>query len=128
MNGDIFGERHDRRPSTSSRAIPRAIRDLAVGFGSLRTVRAEAQPTGPVVDGDLRLEDGRIMGTVTNRSSRTLVAPALVLGLVRRPRSATSRPGATGAGGPRRRDQPGQPDVALGQVVGQTVNWDGIDA
>ena len=79
MNGDIFG-------SGTAGALdvlqgdPSRIRNLSVGFGSLRTVRAEAGTTGPVIDGELRLEDGRIIGTVTNRSDRTLQAPAVVLG------------------------------------------------
>jgi hypothetical protein len=79
MNGDIFGT-----GTTAALDIlqgdPSRIRDLAVGFGSLRTVRAEATATGPIVESVLRLEDGRIIGTVTNRSDRTLVAPAVVLG------------------------------------------------
>ena len=79
MNGDMSSS-----GTTASLDVlqgdPSRIRDLSVGFGSLRTVRAEASATGPVVDGDLRLEDGRIVGTITNRSSRTLLAPAIVLG------------------------------------------------
>jgi hypothetical protein len=79
MNGDIFGS-----GAASSLDVlqgdPSRIRDLSVGYGSLRTVRAEAQTTGPNVTADLRLENNRIVGTVTNRSDRTLVAPALVFG------------------------------------------------
>jgi hypothetical protein len=79
MNGDIFGT-----GTTAALDIlqgdPSQIRDLSVGFGSLRTIRAEAGATGPVIDGDLRLEDGRIIGRITNRSDRTLLAPAVVLG------------------------------------------------
>jgi hypothetical protein len=79
MNGDIFGT-----GTTAALDVlqgdPSRIRDLSVGFGSLRTVRAEGAATGPVVEGDLRLEDGRILGTVTNRSDRVLLAPAVVLG------------------------------------------------
>jgi hypothetical protein len=60
---------------------PSRVRDLAVGFGSMRTVRAEASATGPTVTSDLRLDGGRIRGTVTNGSSRTLIAPAIVLGV-----------------------------------------------
>jgi hypothetical protein len=80
MNGDVFG-------TGTSAALdvlqgdPSQIRDLSVGFGSLRTVRAEGSATGPVIEGDLRLEDGRILGTITNRSDRTLLAPAIVLGM-----------------------------------------------
>jgi hypothetical protein len=79
MNGDISGT------GTSAgldvlQGDPSRIRDLSVGFGSMRTVRAEGGATGPVVEGDLRLEDGRILGTVTNRSNRVLLGPAIVLG------------------------------------------------
>ena len=79
MNGDMFG-------SGTAGALdilqgdPSRIRDLSVGFGSLRTVRAEAATTGPVIEGELRLEDGRILGTITNRSNLTIHAPAVVLG------------------------------------------------
>ncbi len=79
MSGDVFG-------SGAVGALdviqgdPSRIRDLSVGFGSLRTVRAAAAATGPVIDGELRLEGGRIIGTITNRSTQTLVAPAVVLG------------------------------------------------
>ena len=79
MNGDVFGG------GTGSgldvlQGTPSRVRDLAVGFGSLRTVRAEASATGPALDADLALTEGRIRGTVTNRSERTLLDPALVLG------------------------------------------------
>ena len=79
MNGDIFGT-GTAAALDVLQGDPSRIRDLSVGFGSLRTVRAEGSATGPVVEGDLRLEDGRILGTVTNRSDRTLLAPAVVLG------------------------------------------------
>jgi hypothetical protein len=79
MNGDIFGG-----GAASGLDVlqgdPSRIRDLSVGFGSLRTVRAEAQTTGPVVEATLRLENGRIVGTVTNKSATPLIAPALVFG------------------------------------------------
>ncbi len=78
MNGEMFGT-----PASGLDVIegdPSRIRDLAVGYGSLRTVRAEAQTTGPTVDTSLRLENGRVVGTITNRSERTLVAPALAFG------------------------------------------------
>ncbi len=59
---------------------PSRIRDLAVGFGSLRTIRAESAVTVPLVQADLRLQEGRLQGTVTNASAETLLAPAVVLG------------------------------------------------
>jgi hypothetical protein len=46
----------------------------------LRTIRAESPVTVPLVQTALRLEDGRIRGTVTNASDQVLQAPAVVLG------------------------------------------------
>ncbi|MGZ9159596.1 MAG: hypothetical protein ACXW4T_00410 [Candidatus Limnocylindrales bacterium] len=59
---------------------PARIRDLGVGFGTLRTVRAETAVTVPLVTAELRLEDGRLKGTVTNGSNEVLLKPAVVLG------------------------------------------------
>ncbi len=59
---------------------PARIRDLGVGFGTLRTVRAETAVAVPLVTAELRLEDGRLKGTVTNGSSEVLLKPAVVLG------------------------------------------------
>src|SRR6185503_9428253 len=59
---------------------PSRIRDLGVGFGSLRTIRAESAVDVPLVQAKLRLEDGHLRGTVTNASKETLEAPAVVLG------------------------------------------------
>jgi hypothetical protein len=39
---------------------PAQIRDLEIGFGSLRTVRAETAVNVPLVQAQLRLEDGRL--------------------------------------------------------------------
>lgn len=59
---------------------PTRIRDLAVGYSSIRTVRAEGSTTGPLVDTDLHLEGSVIAGTVTNRSPVALSGAVLVLG------------------------------------------------
>ena len=59
---------------------PARVRDLAVGFGSLRTIRAETPVTVPLIQTNLRLEDGRLKGTVTNQSNERLEKPAVVLG------------------------------------------------
>jgi len=119
MNGDIFGS-----GAASSLDVlqgdPSRIRDLAVGYGSLRTVRAEAQATGPRITTDLRLENNRIVGTVTNASERTLVGPAVVFGA-----SSSNLPDLAGPDGG---GQPGADRNPLNQaplsdrVVGQ-VNW-----
>jgi hypothetical protein len=59
---------------------PSRIRDLAVGFGSLRTIRADAPATVPRLSADLRLENGRLVGTIRNGSDRLLQRVAIVLG------------------------------------------------
>lgn len=59
---------------------PSQIRDLVVGFGSLRTVRAETATTAPRIQAELALVDGVLKGTIVNLSDQTLEKPALVLG------------------------------------------------
>ncbi|HVL53491.1 MAG TPA: hypothetical protein VM344_04470, partial [Vitreimonas sp.] len=59
---------------------PARIRDLVVGFGSLRTVRAEAPATVPRIQADLRLDAGSLRGSIRNLSDQTLEAPAVVFG------------------------------------------------
>jgi hypothetical protein len=59
---------------------PARVRDLAVGFGSLRTIRAETAVSVPLIETDLRLEGGRLKGTVKNLSDERLEQPAVVLG------------------------------------------------
>ncbi len=59
---------------------PAQVRDLGVGFGSLRTIRAETAVDVPLVQAQLRLEDGRLKGTVTNASNEVLLKPVVVLG------------------------------------------------
>lgn len=59
---------------------PARVRDLAVGFGSLRTIRAETPVTVPLIETSFRLEDGRLKGTVRNLSNERLEKPAVVLG------------------------------------------------
>jgi hypothetical protein len=56
------------------------VRDLAVGYGSLRAVRAEVAVAGPQISAVLRLEGDHLKGTVTNQSRITLEKPAVVLG------------------------------------------------
>ncbi len=59
---------------------PARVRGLEVGFGSLRTIRADTAMTVPLVQADLRLESGRLKGTITNASTESLKKPAVVLG------------------------------------------------
>jgi hypothetical protein len=56
------------------------VRNLAVGFGSLRTIRAESQAVVPKIHSDLALADGKLTGVIRNDSTTTLEKPAIVLG------------------------------------------------
>ena len=56
------------------------VRNLSVGFGSLRTVRAESPVEVPQIHADLRLVDGVITGKIRNDSAVILESPAVVLG------------------------------------------------
>ncbi len=79
-SGDFFGGDGSSATLDVLQGDPARIRDLGVGFGSLRTVRAETAVTVPLVEADIRLEDGRMKGTVRNASAETLLKPAVVLG------------------------------------------------
>jgi hypothetical protein len=59
---------------------PSRVRNLAVGFGSLRAIRAETAVDIPLIDTDLQLVDGHLRGTIRNTSTQTLEQPAVVLG------------------------------------------------
>ena len=56
------------------------VRNLSVGFGSLRTVRAESPVEVPQIHAELRLVDGVITGKIRNDSTVVLESPAVVLG------------------------------------------------
>ena len=77
MNGDMFGG------TTAQLDVlqgdPSRVRDLSVGFGSLRTIRAEASTTAPKMRrcGSTRAGSGAPSPTTPTRA---LIAPALVLG------------------------------------------------
>ncbi|MEX2184647.1 MAG: hypothetical protein WEC14_09390 [Chloroflexota bacterium] len=79
-SGDFFGGDAASATLDILQGDPARIRDLGVGFGSLRTIRAETAVQVPLVQADLRLEDGRLKGTVRNDSQETLLKPAVVLG------------------------------------------------
>lgn len=59
---------------------PAQIRNLAVNFGSLRTVRAETTAVVPRIHADLALVEGTLRGTIQNQSDQALERPAIVLG------------------------------------------------
>jgi len=102
---------------------PSRVRDLAVGYGSMRTIRAEGSATGPTLDADLHLQNGQLAGTITNRSDRTLLAPSLVLGS-----SVQNLPDlAPGASTPVTLSATGSVfmGMALSDKVVGTLNWSG---
>ncbi|HEY6012646.1 MAG TPA: hypothetical protein VIU37_01515, partial [Candidatus Limnocylindrales bacterium] len=80
INGDVFGGTGAASQLDVLQGDPARVRNLDVGFGSLRTIRAETAVTVPLVDTDLRLEDGRLRGTVKNDSAETLHDAVVVLG------------------------------------------------
>ncbi len=59
---------------------PSAVRDLTIGFGSLRVVRAETTATVPRMRADLHLADDVLTGTLENVSDVTLEHVSVVLG------------------------------------------------
>jgi hypothetical protein len=59
---------------------PSSVRNLAVGTGSLRIVRAELPVAGPRMRADLRLEGNVLTGTFENASDQVLEGVAVALG------------------------------------------------
>jgi hypothetical protein len=57
-----------------------AIRNLSVGTGSIRIVRAQVPVSAPRMRADLRLTDGSLTGTFENASEEPLENVAVVLG------------------------------------------------
>ena len=80
LSGDFFGSTGPANVLDVMQGDPARVRDLGVGFSSLRAIRAETAVAVPLVETDLRLEDGRLKGTVKNASDRRLEQPAVVLG------------------------------------------------
>jgi hypothetical protein len=80
ISGDFFGGDGSASALDVLQGDPAKVRDLAVGFGSLRTIRAETAVAVPLIQTDLRLVDGRLQGTIKNASTVALQKPAVVLG------------------------------------------------
>jgi hypothetical protein len=59
---------------------PSAVRNLAVGSASLRTIRAQLSTTAPRMRASLNLVNGRLVGTFENASDQVLEGVAVVLG------------------------------------------------
>ena len=77
LAGDLSG---DASALDVLQGDPAQIRNLAVNFGSLRTVRADSAAVVPRITADLALVNGTLRGTIHNLSDQTLEQPALVLG------------------------------------------------
>jgi hypothetical protein len=96
-SSDMFGG-FDGSTNTGSLDILQGetarVRDLAVGYNTLRAVRAEAPVTAPGITASVRLDGGRLRGTIRNDSTVTLEQPAVVLGGTVAPLSDLA-PGAT---------------------------------
>ena len=84
LSAPYAGEGWDQTGATAGldvvQADPARIRDLAVGYGSLRAIRGDTPISGPTVEADLRIEQNRLRGSLRNASPRTLLGAALVLG------------------------------------------------
>ena len=77
---DIFGGNGTGSALDVLQGDPARVRDLAVGFGSLRTIRAETAVAVPLIQADIRLENGHLKGTIKNASTQRLETPAVILG------------------------------------------------
>ena len=78
QTGDFVGS-GDSQSLDVLQGDPARIRDLAVGFNSLRTVRAETTAAVPKIHADLNLVDGTLKGAIRNDSDQTLQRAAIVL-------------------------------------------------
>ena len=82
INGDPFGQGFatlDILQGTGP-GSPSSVRNLSVGSGSLRTVRAQLSITAPRMRANLNLVDSRLVGTFENASDQLLEGVAVVLG------------------------------------------------
>ena len=79
LSGEFIGG-GDNQSLDVLQGDPSRIRNLVVGFGSLRTVRAETQALVPRVHADLKLVNQSLSGTVRNDSDQVLERAAIVLG------------------------------------------------
>jgi hypothetical protein len=80
ISGDFFGGDGSGASLDVLQGDPARVRDLAVGFGSLRAIRAETAVELPLIEARLAVIDGRLSGTVRNTSEQPLEKAAVVLG------------------------------------------------
>jgi hypothetical protein len=78
INGELFGATAGRLDVVQG--DPSRVRDLDVGFGTLRTIRAEAGTSAPLIEVDVEYVDGTLRGRVRNASAIDLEDVAVVLG------------------------------------------------
>jgi hypothetical protein len=93
---------------------PATLRRYSVGFGSLRSFRAEAAVVAPRVDTALRLEGDALVGTITNASPGPLSDVMVVFG------TAVQRIGDVGPG------ETKPVDLKVGSVDSSAAVWDRI--
>lgn len=120
INGDVFGS--GVATLDVLQGDPSRVRDLAVGVGSLRTLRAEAAATGPKVEADLAVVDGVLTGTVTNSSAEPLEEAAIIVGASATP-IGTIAPGASAPVSLTIGASPFNQMSLSDRMLG-TVNWD----
>ena len=83
LSGSISGDQMSGQSSGTIDVLegsPTRVRDFSIGYGSVRTIRADGTVTGPVVNADLRLAGSSVTGSVTNNSATALSGAALVVG------------------------------------------------
>lgn len=122
MNGDIFGS-GTVSPLDILQGDPSTVRNLDVGVGSLRTIRAEASATGPIITANLTVTDGRLKGTVTNGSDRALTGASIVLGSAAQTLGDIA-PGASAEVNLGLGSNPFNTGALSDRIIGP-INWDG---
>ena len=82
ISGDPFGQGTTTLDiiQGTGEGEPSAVRNLSVGTGSIRIVRAQVPTTAPRMRADLRLVEGNLRGTFENASDVALENVAVVLG------------------------------------------------
>jgi hypothetical protein len=122
INGDIFGTGVVNTLDILQ-GDPSRVRDLAIGVGSLRTIRAESSTKGPKVEADLHVVDGTLTGTITNKGTAPLSAVALVVGSASKTIGDIA-PGATAKVSFPVGSNPFNQNSLSDRVLG-VMNWDG---
>jgi hypothetical protein len=82
INGDPFGQGTSTLDIVQGTGpeLPSAVRNLSVGTGSIRIIRAQVAAAAPRMKASLTLDNGTLKGTFENASDQTLEGVAIVLG------------------------------------------------